>query len=127
MVSCIDMTSDFDQTGLLTAHKNYIIGQSFLLKNDPSRALAYFHKSQQLFKKELNTTLTFPNQELWQTELNVLEQTLMALQTDGNEINSSINLNTYLKDNSNDLITSMRALSISGCLWPNKIAPFPIK
>ena len=47
------MTSDFDQTGLLTAHKNYILGQSFLLKNDPAKALAYFHKSQQLFKKEL--------------------------------------------------------------------------
>ena len=102
------MTSDFDQDGLLNAHKNYILGQSFLLKNDPASALVFFHKSQELFKRELDTTLNFPNQELWQTELNVLEQTLMALQTDGNEINSSINLNTPFKDNKIDLISSMR-------------------
>ncbi|PWI49412.1 hypothetical protein CEE45_01060 [Candidatus Heimdallarchaeota archaeon B3_Heim] len=102
------MAPDLIRGGLLDAHKNYLLGQSSLLQNSPIEALDYFNQSQKLFKKELNGNPDFLTHNLWDTELKILEQTIVALEPNQKSSNITINQEAPSKNSIDSLISSMR-------------------
>ncbi|MHA1979133.1 MAG: ATP-binding protein [Candidatus Hodarchaeales archaeon] len=102
------MTNDQVPGNLLDAHQNYIMGQSFLLKENPFLALNYFNLAKIGFKSELNKAIDFSTRELWITQLSIVEQTIDILQNSQKNGNIAKNAIKSSMDTNDHLISSMR-------------------
>lgn len=102
------MSRNYVRGGLLDAHRYYLLGQSSLMKNENGLALDYFNQAHKLFKRELRENNEFSSQNLWNTEVNILEQTIRAIQTSQKDPDSKIQFESISKNSNRDLISSMR-------------------
>ncbi len=93
---------------ILNAHQKYLVGHSFLLRNNPLSALNYFNQSQELFINAIDKNSQSSTQKLWEFQLSIINETIDGLKFSQKDHIHPINMNNSSMNRNDDLISKIR-------------------